>query len=194
MGPISVEFRQHHDRPMLDPSALWSNLTRGAYMGITFAGVTWMVADGVSTANYFTSATLLFISLWGILFHQVHSYTHMGSVVSPEEFNATVERIAQLPQSLQKQEFAKLFERVGIPKFVRVLQKMRLFLRPEVHWKHHHSFESDFSSLNGWSDPLTNLVFGPIARRRKAAADNHAMVDSNQNTSIEGLMLGGQNS
>jgi hypothetical protein len=30
-------------------------------------------------------------------------------------------------------------------------------------------FEADFSSVNGWSDPLLNPVLGPIARRRKQA-------------------------
>src|SRR5690349_8328794 len=36
MGPISLEFRRHHDRPTLDPSDMGGNLTRGAYMGLTF--------------------------------------------------------------------------------------------------------------------------------------------------------------
>jgi len=58
---------------------------------------------------------------------------------------------------------------VGIPRFVRVLQRCGLFLRPEIHWRHHASFESDFSSVNGWSDPMTNWIFGLIARRKKAS-------------------------
>ncbi len=170
MGPISVEFRQHHDRPMLDPSAVVSNLTRGAYMGLGIGIVAWFVADFSSGPwQYLISATALGVSLWGLFFHQIHSYTHMGKSVAPDEFNAAVERISLLPKREQRAEFVKLFERVGIPKYVRFLQRCRLFLRPEVHWRHHISFESDFSSLNGWSDPLTNLVFGPIARHRKAA-------------------------
>jgi Lipid desaturase domain len=169
MGPISVEFRQHHDRPMLDPSALCGNLTRGAYMGGIISCIAWFVANLPAGAwNYFWVATTMGIALWGFFFHQIHSYSHMGKTVSPDEFNAAVRRISLLPTSEQKAEFTKLFDKVGIPKWVRILQKSHLFLRPEIHWKHHQAFESDFSSLNGWSDPLTNLFFGPIARKRKA--------------------------
>lgn len=169
VGPISVEFRQHHDKPMLDPSAYVSNFTRGAYMGIPFGLIAYFGAknhDG-GQLQYLYVASVLGISLWGLGFHQIHSYTHMGKSVPPDEFNAAVARISQLPEKEQKKEFAKLFERVGIPKFVRLMQKCRLFLRPEVHWRHHNSYETDFSSLNGWSDPLTNILFRPIARRRK---------------------------
>ena len=56
---------------------------------------------------------------------------------------------------------------MGIPPLVRFLQILGLFLRPEVHWRHHINFETDFSSLNGWSDPLMNLIYAPIARRKK---------------------------
>lgn len=172
MGPISVEFREHHHGPTLDPSAWVGNLTRGAYMGITLAVAAWLVATPASGSawQFFCAATVFGMSLWGLFFHQIHAYTHMGKTVSPEEFNATVARIVGLPKAEQKAEFSKLFERVGIPKFVRFMQKSRLFLRPEIHWQHHQAFESDFSSLNGWSDPFTNLIFGPIARYKKAKA------------------------
>jgi hypothetical protein len=43
-----------------------------------------------------------------------------------------------------------------------------MFLRPEEHWRHHLSFESDFSSVNGWSDPLLNWLYRSIARQKKA--------------------------
>lgn len=163
MGPISVEFREHHAAPTLDPSDWVSNLTRGAYMGIPFA------LFAMNSGSYLVAATLMGISLWGVGFHQIHSYAHMGSLVPPEEFNATVARISALPKGREQQrEFEILFARVGIPAPVRLLQRIGLFLKPEIHWQHHQSFDSDFSSLNGWSDPLTNIVFGPIARLRKA--------------------------
>jgi len=169
MGPISVEFRHHHHRPMLDPSALCGNLTRGGYMCAIISVVAWFIADfPPGNWAYFWTATTMWIAMWGFFFHQIHSYTHMGKTVSPDEFNAAVRRISALPSADQKGEFIKLFNKVGIPKWVRFMQKCRLFLRPEVHWRHHETFESDFSSLNGWSDPLTNLFFGPFAKKRKA--------------------------
>ena len=166
LGPISVEFREHHDAPELDPSALLVNLTKGSYFAILIAIATLAYASFYRTTSfhYFCSAVLWGISFWGLFFHQIHSYTHMGKSVPPDEFNATVARISELPKKDQEAEFAALFERVGIPKWVRFMQKNRLFLRPELHWRHHNSYDSDFSSLNGWSDPLMNLIFGPIAR------------------------------
>lgn len=169
MGPISVEFRDHHSAPTLDPSAWVSNLTRGAYAGIVFSIIVYFVAiNNSSTLNYFYSATLMGMSVWVLFFHQIHSYSHMGKQVSPEEFNATVARISTLPKSQQKKEFTILFQRVGIPKWARLMQRCRIFIRPEVHWRHHNAFDSHFSSLNGWSEPLTDLIFGPIARYKMA--------------------------
>lgn len=171
MGPISVEFQQHHEEPTLDPSAVVSNLTRGAYGALPIAIITWVVvkASADSSASFLAVAILMATSLWMLGFHQIHSYAHMGSQLSPEEFNRAVVEINQLPsRQQQKKEFAKLFQSVGIPRFVRFLQRCRLFLRPEVHWRHHISFESDFSSVNGWSDPLMNLLYRPVARRKKA--------------------------
>lgn len=34
LGPISYEFTQHHEEPVLDPSDLIENLTKGAYASI----------------------------------------------------------------------------------------------------------------------------------------------------------------
>ena len=170
MGPISVEFQQHHEEPTLDPSAVVSNLTRGAYGALPIAIITWVVVElsANSAASFLAAATLMATSLWMLGFHQIHSYAHMGSRLSPEEFNRAVVEINQLPARQQQQEFAKVFKSIGIPGFVRLLQRCRLFLRPEVHWQHHISFESDFSSVNGWSDPLMNLLYRPVARRKKA--------------------------
>jgi hypothetical protein len=49
------------------------------------------------------------------------------------------------------------------------LQRCRIILNPATHNLHHVLFESDFSSVNGWSDPLLNFVLAPVARRKKAA-------------------------
>lgn len=171
MGPISVEFQQHHEEPTLDPSAIVSNLTRGAYGALPIAIITLIFVElsASTAASFLAAATLMATSLWMLGFHQIHSYAHMGSQLSPEEFNRAVVEINQLSaKRQQKQEFAKIFESIGIPKSIRLLQRCRLFLRPEVHWQHHISFESEFSSVNGWSDPLMNLLYRPVARRKKA--------------------------
>lgn len=171
MGPISVEFQQHHEEPTLDPSAFVSNLTRGAYAAFPIAIITWAAgnASEANSASFLMSAILMATSLWMLGFHQIHSYAHMGSHLSPDEFNRTVARINQLSSKRQqKREFAKLFDSVGVPRFIRLLQRSGLFLRPEVHWRHHIAFESDFSSVNGWSDPLMNLVYRRLAVRKKA--------------------------
>jgi hypothetical protein len=171
LGPIAVEFREHHESPTLDPSALVTNLTKGAYGALPFALITLVVARvaGDNTASFLAVAALLETSLWMLGFHQIHSYAHMGSQIPPEEFNRLVAEISQLPaKRQQREEFAKLFRAVGIPKWVQILQRLRLFLRPEEHWRHHLSFESDFSSVNGWSDPVMNWLYRSIARRKKA--------------------------
>lgn len=170
MGPISVDFRQHHENPTLDPSALTTNLTKGAYGGLPIALVTWIVARvwQDSSFSFLVLASLMATSLWMLGFHQIHAYAHMGSRLSPDEFNRTVIEIGKLPLQQQERAFADLFNSLGIPRFVRLLQHCKLFLRPEVHWRHHLSFDSDFSSVNGWSDPLMNLLYRPLARRKLA--------------------------
>ena len=169
LGLIAVDFRAHHRMPTLDPSAIDVNFTMGAYGGVPFAFAT--IGFASLPSNYHASALIaaisFSISLWLLGFHQIHSYAHMGSSLSPHEFNKAVQAISRLPDVEQKAEFRKLFDGTGIPPLVRFLQRIGLFLRPEVHWKHHNSFETDFSSLNGWSDPLMNLIYAPIARRKR---------------------------
>jgi len=170
LGPIAVEFRQHHEDPTLDPSALLTNFTKGAYGALPFALISWLATEvsGATATSFLLVASSFAISLWMLGFHQIHAYAHMGSHLPPEVFNRAVAEISQLPTRQQKTEFAKLFQSVGIPRVVRWLQRCHLFLRPEVHWQHHLSFESDFSSVNGWSDPVMNILYRPIARRKKA--------------------------
>jgi hypothetical protein len=111
----------------------------------------------------------MWMSIWMLGFHQIHSYAHMGSRLNPDDFNRSVIEISRLPDSRQQEKrFSELFETVGLPKPVRVMQRLRFFIRPEVHWRHHIDFESNFSSVNGWSDPLMNLVYGPIVKWKKA--------------------------
>jgi hypothetical protein len=172
MGPIAVEFREHHEDPTLDPSAVLTNFTKAAYGTIPIAAATCLVASmsDDDMLSFGIGAILFATSVWMLGFHQIHSYAHMGSKLPAEEFNRAVAEIGNLPtERQQRTEFARLFDRVGIPPVVRLLQRSRFFLRPEIHWRHHRSFESDFSSVNGWSDPVMNWLYRPIARRKKAA-------------------------
>jgi hypothetical protein len=171
MGPISVEFQEHHTEPALDPTALVSNLTRGAYASLPFAAIAWAIVynSAETPGSFLAAATVMSASIWMLGFHQIHSYTHMGARIHADDFNRAVAEISRMESKRrQEEEFVKLFDRVGIPPFVRLLQRCRLFLRPELHWHHHIYYESDFSSVNGWSDPLMNLLYRPIARRKKA--------------------------
>jgi Lipid desaturase domain len=170
MGPIAVEFQEHHESPTLDPSAVLTNLTKGAYAALPVAGLTWLVAQVLtdSTVSFLAVAILMAMSFWAFGFHQIHSYAHMGGRFPPEEFKRAVEYASGLPLTQQAKEFARLFEGAEIPWVVRLLQRCRLFLRPEVHWRHHLCFESDFASVNGWSDPLMNWLYRRVARRKKA--------------------------
>jgi hypothetical protein len=171
LGPIAAEFRQHHDRPTLDPSDYIVNLSKGSYASLPLSVIVWMASarpgsDWISLAIVYT---LLAMSFWAFFFHQIHSYAHMGACLSPEEFKRNVARISRLPDlDTQRREFAKLFDAAPIPPVIRFLQRCRILLNPETHNLHHISFESDFSSVNGWSDPLMNRLFGPLARRMKA--------------------------
>lgn len=169
LGPIAVDFRAHHLMPTLDPSAIGVNFTMGAYAGLPFTLTTIGFANlqSDSYVNAVIATTLFSISLWMLGFHQIHSYAHMGSRLLPHKFNEAIQEISHLPHQEQKAEFKKLFDGKGIPPVVQFLQKTGFFLRPEVHWRHHIQFETDFSSLNGWSDPLMNIIYQPLARRRK---------------------------
>lgn len=189
MGPIAVDFRGHHVKPGLDPSALLPNITRGAYGALPLAIITWvsMATTNNTALSLLVAASLMSTSIWMLGFHQIHSYTHMGSRLSADEFNALVIRINRLPSAQrQEEEFAKLFRSRGIPGYIRILQRCRLFLRPEKHWRHHISFDSDFSSVNGWSDPLMNLIYGPIARWRKSKAPKSIEHNEGENLPVPG--------
>ena len=174
LGPIAVDFRGHHERPGLDPSAVLVNLTKGAYGSLPIALITIPIAirSEPTPQGFLIAASFLMTSVWMLGFHQIHSYAHMGKAIPAEEFNRAVADIVRIPdQGLQREAFARLFAAAGIPRWVRVMQRSRLFLRPEIHWRHHHTFETDFSSVNGWSDPLMNLLYRPLSRRMKARVE-----------------------
>lgn len=171
LGPIAREFRAHHEHPMLDPSNYPENLTKGSYCSLPLSLVVILLSNIMPSATgaFLLLATLLGMSFWAYFFHQIHSYAHMGSTLSANELNVCVGRIKKLTSKKQQiEEFSKLFDTIPIPAGIRLLQKCRIILSPQIHNLHHIQFETDFSSVNGWSDPLLNLVLGPIARRLKA--------------------------
>jgi hypothetical protein len=170
-GPIAKGFNEHHDEPSLDPKDAVENFTLGGYGSCAVSAVslvvTLVIGHGPVSSLFLT--LLLFLAIWGLLFHHLHSYAHMGSILGADVFNAEIRRISTLTSTReQKLALRRLFETVPRPLFIRILQRLRLTLEPGRHNLHHIHFESDFSSVNGWSDPLLNPFLGPAARYFKA--------------------------
>jgi hypothetical protein len=171
LGPVAKEFREHHDCPTLDPEDYVVNFSKGAYCSLPLTLAVLILANTFDQ-NWFSFtilATLLGMGFWGFFFHQIHSYAHMGSTLPPKEFNRRALELAKLPNAAdQVRGFDELFQTVDIHPLIRLLQRCRLLLNPGVHNLHHIGFESHFSSVNGWSDPLANLILRPLSRRMKA--------------------------
>lgn len=170
-GPIARGFNEHHDEPSLDPKDRIENFTLGAYgsCAISVVSLGFILFSDHGPIGSFLMTLLLFLALWGLLFHHLHSYAHMGSILDPQVFNKEIERISTLGSKRERKAALRaLFDTVPIPRFIRVLQRFRLTLEPGRHNLHHIHFESDFSSVNGWSDPFLNPVLRPAARYFKA--------------------------
>lgn len=170
-GPIAREFNEHHDEPTLDPSNCVENFTKGAYASLPAAALTFLLLGALPETGsaFFAAAVAAGLAVWGLFFHQIHSYAHVGSTLGPEAFNTRVAEIAEMgSEPEQMRAFEALFATVPIPAPIRFLQRPRFILCPERHNLHHLRFERNFSSVNGWSDPLLNLFLGPLARGYKA--------------------------
>jgi hypothetical protein len=176
LGPVAREFRQHHDCPTLDPTNYVVNLSKGAYCCLPLVAIVLILNYSLqpNETSFFILSIILGMSFWAFFFHQIHSYAHMGSCLSPDEFKSRVALISRLPnKAMQIQEFGKLFDQVPIPPVIRFLQRCRIILNPEIHNLHHISFETDFSSVNGWADPVINFILRPIARRMKESQERN---------------------
>ncbi|MEA3029936.1 MAG: hypothetical protein QOG13_1261 [Sphingomonadales bacterium] len=170
-GPIAQGFNEHHDEPSLDPKDKIENFTLGAYgsCAISIVSSGFILFSDHGPMSSFVITLLLFLAIWGLLFHHLHSYAHMGSALDPHRFTREIERISILESKRERKAALRaLFDTVPIPRFIRILQRLRLTLEPGRHNLHHIHFESDFSSVNGWSDPLLNPILGPAARHFKA--------------------------
>ena len=177
LGPVAKEFREHHDCPTLDPADYVENLSKGAYCSLPLSILVFSLGESgtYGPVGFFLLSVLLGMSVWAFFFHQIHSYAHMGRCLDPEDFKRRVRQISRLTnRQEQLSEFEKLFVTTPIPNVIRMLQRFQIILDPKKHNFHHICFESDFSSVNGWSDPLANLVLRPFARRMKSKAETRA--------------------
>lgn len=168
-GPLSKEFHDHHDDPTQAPSDTNFNVnfTKGSYGTIpVLVPVTlwaWHGTEGV--LSFFVLATLTGMCVWGLFVNQTHSYAHMGSYISSEKFRQCTDRVKNLSsEAEQRKEYEKLFETVPIPRPIRIMQKLGLILDPAAHNLHHIEFEKSFGILNGWSNPVANLILVPLSR------------------------------
>lgn len=84
-------------------------------------------------------------------------------------FNRPAIPAALLASFLLGTTFAQYFHgtlhRADNPWVVRAMRRVRLLMRPEDHHRHHATLTHDFSTINGWSNPILNAVFG-LAHRR----------------------------
>jgi hypothetical protein len=63
------------------------------------------------------------------------------------------------------QYFHGTLHRPDNPWPVRAMRRTRLLMRPEDHRAHHETLAQDFSTINGWSNPVLNRGFRALRRR-----------------------------
>ncbi len=77
--------------------------------------------------------------------------------------------VALLVSFLVGSTFAQYFHgtlhRAANPWPVRLMRRLGLLMRPEDHRHHHETLARDFSTINGWSNPVLNAAFR-LAHRR----------------------------
>lgn len=74
------------------------------------------------------------------------------------------------------QYFHGTLHREDNPPSIHALRHVGLLMTPEAHDVHHESLQRDFSTVNGWSNPLLNLVFRWL--RAKGRLPDHGLEPS----------------
>jgi len=69
------------------------------------------------------------------------------------------------------QYFHGALHRADVPWIVTALRRARLVMRPQDHAHHHATLTCDFSTNNGWSNPLLNRVFTALQRSGRLPAE-----------------------
>lgn len=67
------------------------------------------------------------------------------------------------------QYFHGSLHRTENPRFIAALRHVGLLMTPARHDVHHRSLQQDFSTINGWSNPLLNVVFRSLRARGRLA-------------------------
>jgi len=63
------------------------------------------------------------------------------------------------------QYFHGTLHRTDNPWPIRLMRWLGLLMKAEDHVRHHETLTCDFSTINGWSNPVLNLVFRALRRR-----------------------------
>lgn len=63
------------------------------------------------------------------------------------------------------QYFHGSLHRPSNPWFIGLMRRLRLLLTPEAHDVHHRTLRRDFAVINGWSNPLVNVLFAFLLHR-----------------------------
>ncbi len=67
------------------------------------------------------------------------------------------------------QYFHGSLHRLHNPRFISAMRQAGLLMTPARHDVHHRSLQQDFSTINGWSNPLLNVVFRSLRAHGKLA-------------------------
>jgi hypothetical protein len=69
------------------------------------------------------------------------------------------------------QYFHASLHRADNPRWVLLLRRLRLLMRPDDHVLHHRTLTQDFSTITGWSNPALNVVFNALRRSGRMRED-----------------------
>ena len=151
LGPIALEFNEHHDEPTLDPSRYVENLTKGSYASLPILSLLLILVVSVPETNlsFLIEAVVMGMTVWAFFFHRIHAYAHMGSNVP-----AISQQHGRGNQRAGIEARAKACVRGIVQNGPYTAgNSFPATLPPDPksaqHNLHHLRFESNFSSING---------------------------------------------